>query len=68
MYFFIIIPTAHGAVLQVLKLPRCPTRPLDGSAAIVAAVMIIPAIMCQGCVRIIGGRRGEVYGSVEAAG
>lgn len=67
MHLF-IIPIAHRAVLRVLKLPLCPKRPLNGSTAIVPAVMIIPAIMWQGCVGIIGGRRREIYGSVGADG
>lgn len=49
--FFFPLP----AVSEVLKLSRCPTHSLVSSAAIVAVVMIIPAIMRWGCVGITGG-------------
>lgn len=62
---FFMIPSAHGAALQVLKWWRCPPRPLHGSAATVTAVVITPAMMSQGCVGITGGGRREIYGSGE---
>lgn len=47
---------------RYLGCARCPTRSLDGGGgAIVTAIMIISAIMCRGCVGVVGGGRGGTW-------